>query len=153
MKTSIKTTTWSLDGTEEASLRTDKGLILRLAAILSMVLLAAVSGLGEGTPALGLWPSEPPQGCPFPPSGQITGLAFTGHHAEYTGADTWYPSWASDGNLYSPWTDGNVNGLGSNSFGTNATTGFARIVGGDPTNLRVVDQGVYGSAPSPYAGR
>jgi hypothetical protein len=33
-------------------------------------------------------------------------VAFTGRHAEYTGADTWYPSWANDGNLYSPWPDG-----------------------------------------------
>ncbi len=99
------------------------------------------------------WPSEPPPGCPFPQSTQVAGLAFTGRHAEYTGADTWYPSWAIDGNLYSPWTDGNVNGLSSNSSGTNATTGFAKIVGTDPCHLQVLDQGVYVSDPSPYAGR
>lgn len=23
-------------------------------------------------------------------------------------ADTWYPTWSSDGNLYTPWTDGSV---------------------------------------------
>ena len=39
------------------------------------------------------------------PSG---GIGFTGRHAEYTQADTWYPSWASDDNMYSPWTDGSV---------------------------------------------
>src|SRR5512147_190601 len=64
-----------------------------------------------------IWPSQPPPGCPFKPSDSLRGIGFTGRHAEYTGADTWYPSWASDGNLYSPWTDGNVNGLGSNSAG------------------------------------
>ena len=65
------------------------------------------AGIGPG----GVWPSEPPADCPFPPSETLKGLRFTGRHAEYTGADTWYPSWASDGNLYSPWTDGDVNGL------------------------------------------
>ncbi len=29
-----------------------------------------------------------------------------GFHSDYRFADTWYPSWAADGNLYSPWTDG-----------------------------------------------
>ncbi len=53
-----------------------------------------------------VWPSEPPPGCPFPASETIKAVSFTGRHAEYTGADTWYPSWASDGVLYSPWTDG-----------------------------------------------
>jgi hypothetical protein len=103
--------------------------------------------------AKGVWPSEPPAGCPFPPSGEITGISFTGRHAEYTHADTWYPSWAADGNLYSPWTDGSVNGLGANSAGTNATTGYAKIIGDDPLSLQVVDQGVFASDPSPYAGR
>src|SRR5512141_173529 len=70
-----------------------------------------------------VWPSTPPQDCPFPKSTLIVGVGFTGRHAEYTGADTWYPSWAVDGNFYSPWTDGNVNGLGSNSAGEQATTG------------------------------
>lgn len=100
-----------------------------------------------------VWPSAPPIDCPFASSAEITGIEFTGHHAEYTGADTWYPSWAADGNLYSPWTDGVVNGLGSNSSGTNATTGYAKIIGDDPLNLQVVDQGVFVSDPSPYAGR
>jgi len=38
--------------------------------------------------------SRPPADCPFPPSPLIKGLDFTGRHAEYTDADTWYPSWA-----------------------------------------------------------
>jgi hypothetical protein len=100
-----------------------------------------------------VWPSTPPADCPFPKSEMLVGLGFTGRHAEYTGADTWYPSWAADGNLYSPWTDGNVNGLGSGSGGENATTGHATILGDDPLKLVVTNQGLFKSSPRPYEGR
>jgi hypothetical protein len=100
-----------------------------------------------------VWPSTPPTGCPFPRSDTIVGIGFTGRHAEYTTADTWYPSWASDGNLYSPWTDGNVNGLNSNSGGAEATTGHATILGDDPLKLVVTNQGTFKSSPLPYEGR
>jgi len=52
------------------------------------------------------WRSPPPTGCPFPTSKVVTGVVFTGRYRVYTRADTWYPSWASDGAMYSPWTDG-----------------------------------------------
>lgn len=100
-----------------------------------------------------VWPSTPPADCPFPPSTDVVGVGFTGRHAEYTGADTWYPSWAADGNLYSPWTDGNVNGLGCSSAGEQAQTGHATILGDDPMKLVVTNQGVYASSPRPYEGR
>jgi len=99
------------------------------------------------------WPNQPPAECPFTPSQTLKGIAFTGRHAEYAAADTWYPSWASDGNMYSPWTDGNVLGLVSNSAGANATTGYATILGDDPLNLQVVNQAVYPSDPSPFQSR
>ncbi len=99
------------------------------------------------------WPSKPPAGCPFQPSETLKGVLFTGRKASYTGADTWYPSWASDGSLYSPWTDGNVNGVRSSSGGKDATTGQARIVGDDPLDLKVIGQSVHKSSPAPYAGR
>lgn len=102
---------------------------------------------------LRLWPSTPPDGCPFPQSKDFSAVAFTGRHVEYTGADTWYPSWAADGNLYSPWTDGNVNGLNSTSGGEEATTGHATILGDDPLKLVIADQGVFKSSPRPYEGR
>lgn len=54
------------------------------------------------------WPDEPPANCPHPRSTSVQGLRFTGRYANYTGADTWYPTWAADGNLYSAWTDGYV---------------------------------------------
>src|ERR1019366_5097166 len=71
------------------------------------------------------WPSRPPDGAPFPASTELTGIAFTGKHAQNGHADTWYPSWAADGNLYSPWTDGEVNGVKASSAGAAANTGFA----------------------------
>lgn len=100
-----------------------------------------------------VWPSEPPRDCPFPKSETLVGVGFTGRHAEYTHADTWYPSWAADGNLYSPWTDGSVNGLGSSSAGAEATTGHATILGSDPLHLVVTNQGVFKSSPRPYESR
>jgi hypothetical protein len=94
-----------------------------------------------------------PTDCPFKASGSLIGLVFTSRHAEYAHADTWYPSWAANDNLYSPWTDGSVNGLGSDSSGRNATTGCATILGSDPLKLKVVNQGVFNSDPFPYGGR
>lgn len=131
----------------------------------SLVLLLLVSGgiifaQGPRTPGEavvagieGIWPSEPPTGCPFPMSGSVTGIEFTGRHSEYTNADTWYPSWASDGALYSPWTDGNVNGVDCSSSGKDAATGQARITGDDPLALTIEVIGTRRGDPSPYEGR
>ncbi len=100
------------------------------------------------------WPSQPPPGIPFPPSRQITGIVFTGKHAHYGHADTWYPSWAANGNLYSPWTDGNVNGIDSASWkGKDAVTGFATILGDDPMHLTIADAATYPASAEPYGGR
>jgi len=100
-----------------------------------------------------VWPSTVPADCPFPRSETFAAIGFTGRHAEYTGADTWYPSWAADGNLYSPWTDGNVNGLNSSSGGEKATTGNATILGDAPLKLVITNQGIFASSPRPYEGR
>lgn len=115
------------------------------------------------------WPSEPPANCPFPASTEITGLRFTGVHSDYHFADTWYPTWAADGNLYSPFTDGEVHGVGSNSDGYSAipegaaggpgtqlrkaTTGQAVLIGDDPLNLIVKCLGLVEADPYPYGGR
>jgi len=100
-----------------------------------------------------IWADEAPASCPIPKSKSLIGIGFTGKHAEYTNADTWYPSWASDGNLYSPWTDGTVNGVNCGSWGENPSTGNARILGDDPMNLTVDSVATYPSSPKPYAGR
>ena len=115
------------------------------------------------------WPSKTPAGCPFQVSERFSGIEFTGRHRNYTNADTWYPSWAADGNLYSPWTDGYLldngdkyihfqregefskpdaadypkNCYSCNSVegiaGRKAATAQAKIVGDDPLNLQVVN--------------
>jgi len=100
------------------------------------------------------WKSEPPAGCPFPASQDVTGITFTGRVRTYTKADTWYPSWASDGHLYSPWTDGSIDGENCNSWsGAKARTGQARIEGADPLNLKVVSLGSHPGPATPYGGR
>jgi hypothetical protein len=100
-----------------------------------------------------VWPSQPPADIPFPASKELTGIAFTGRYARYGNADTWYPTWASNGNLYSSWTDGKVNGVTSSSAGAKATTGYATIVGDDPLHLALTNVGVYPASPLPYGGR
>ncbi len=72
----------------------------------SLTLQGAEPKTGPDTPAAGKtnpngqWRSEPPADCPFKPSASLTGVAFTRRHAEYTGADTWYPAWATDGTVH-----------------------------------------------------
>lgn len=58
----------------------------------------------ENTPYI--WKSQPPEGCPFPLSERFGALCFTGRGRPYMSADTWYPTWAADGNLYAPAADG-----------------------------------------------
>ena len=118
------------------------------------------------------WPSQPPTDCPFAQSAQVAGLQFTGRHAEYTNADTWYPSWAADNHLYSPWTDGSVSlsaGNGSEvsevtcsskashtinaERGGKSGTGQAKISGDDPLNLKIEEASIHYASPAPYGGR
>jgi hypothetical protein len=129
-----------------------------LAAILTIVpsnaALAAeriVPYLPEPQPLL--WPSEPPNDIPFEQSQDLAAILFTGKHSDYRVADTWYPSWATDGNLYSPWTDGQTDGISSSSGGRNATTGQAVMTGDDPLNLRIKALGLTKGDPHPYQGR
>ena len=122
--------------------------------------------------SLQIWPSACHRSdCPFAPSTDLPGLGFTGRANTYTGADTWYPSWAADGNLYSPWTDGNIDwpieqGWDPNNFqcssdGRNPSnkspglsgTGQARIRGDDPLHLTIENLGIQYAAPAPYGGR
>ncbi|MHC4498371.1 MAG: hypothetical protein ACYS21_04560, partial [Planctomycetota bacterium] len=80
-------------------------------------------------------------------------------------ADTWYPSWAADGNLYSPWTDGwcprldggreksSSNGYRGDRTRRQATTGQAIMIGDDPVNLKIYSVGLSNGDPYPYGGR
>ena len=112
----------------------------------------------------------PLSACPFEPSHALRGLALTGRYRNYTNADTWYPSWASDGHLYSPWTDGYLlgseerrpfddrhPGVACNSvdwLGRQAATAQAKSVGVDPLALEIINlaPSVPGD-PAPYEGR
>jgi hypothetical protein len=127
-----------------------------------------------------IWPSNPPNGCPFEPSKKVKGITFMGRHAEYTDADTWYPSWAMDGNMYSPWTDGRIGEASCWSMnlvflldkiirkdankrlielikdfdsGKFPSTGQAKITGDDPTSLKIVNLGIHSGSADPYRGR
>lgn len=101
------------------------------------------------------WKSVAPEDCPFEKSAAFTGVYFTGRHSDYHCGDTWYPCWASDGNLYSPWTDGVTDGVGSNSSsGEKATTGQASMIGDDPLRLEIHNTAPPKEASSlPYKGR
>ena len=62
-----------------------------------------------GPLARGLMP--PDTLSPLPQSSHFSGIRFTGRYRDYhetIEADTWYPSWAADGLLYSPFADGRV---------------------------------------------
>ena len=106
-------------------------------------------------PQPAVWPSTPPKDCPFEPSKTLVGVLFTGAHSDYHCGDTWYPCWASDGNLYSPWTDGKTDGIASSSgCGEKAVSGNAVLIGDDPLRLVVRNTAKPQPAnPRPYEGR
>lgn len=100
-----------------------------------------------------VWSSEVPPDCPFERSKDIVAAAFTRNTVAYTDADTWYPSWAPDGALYSGWTDGEIGEESVHSNGPKARTGNARIEGDDPLHLTVTSLGSEAASPAPYGGR
>ncbi len=96
------------------------------------------------------WGNEIPEDCPFERSDDISGVVFTGRYANYTGADTWYLQSAPDGNMYSPWTDGNIEGFSVNSNIRSQSVGQAKIMGTDPVNLKFVNLGRMWSGGANY---
>ena len=102
-----------------------------------------------------VWKSVIPDDCPFERSQTVTGIFFTGRHSDYRCGDTFYPSWASDGNLYSPWTDGKTDGIGcSSGRGEKAHTGHAVMIGDDPLKLIIKNTSPPKKASAkPYNGR
>ncbi|MEI6177437.1 MAG: hypothetical protein WCS43_11145 [Verrucomicrobiota bacterium] len=104
-----------------------------------------------------VWPSAIPADCPFPRWPMLTGFYFTGKHSDYHCGDTFYPSWASDGNLYSPWTDGTTDGVNCGSGDKpkhGASTGHAVMIGDDPLKLIIRNTSPPKEAwAKPYRGR
>lgn len=103
------------------------------------------------------WSSGIPEDCPFPRSRTLTGVYFTGKHSDYRCGDTFYPSWASDGNLYTPWTDGTTDGVKCYSGDLpkrGAITGHAVMIGDDPLKLEIKNTSPpKEAAAKPYRGR
>ncbi|MBN2290994.1 MAG: hypothetical protein JXM70_01130 [Pirellulales bacterium] len=110
----------------------------------------------EGTEGF-VWKSDIPKDCPFQRSKSLTGIYFTGRHSDYRCGDTWYPCWASDGNLYSPWTDGHTAGISCWSYTSKDNTpqtGHAIMIGDDPLKLTIKNtSSPKTAAATPYAGR
>ena len=107
-----------------------------------------------------VWTSKPPQDIPFAPSTELVGIRFLGRCSDYRVADTWYPTWASDGNLYSPFTDGPVGDDLSisdadwqNQGKDNARTGQAVLIGDDPLQLTIKSLGMVKGNTGAYNGR
>ena len=88
------------------------------------------------------WPSEIPQDCPFQRSGAFHAVRFLGVKSGFRYGDTWYPSWAENNILYSPWTDGKTKRLDGYTDWSQSwvdpvhiTTGQGVIIGDDPLDL------------------
>lgn len=122
-----------------------------------LVLSCLPASAADDPQAAFVWPSEVPADCPFPRSSALTGIRFTGRHSDYHCGDTFYPSWAADGNLYSPWTDGTTDGLKSGSgdkLKHGGTTGHAVMIGENPLQLEIRNTSTPKEAwAKPYRGR
>ncbi|WP_194526981.1 hypothetical protein [Zobellia roscoffensis] len=102
------------------------------------------------------WQSKILENCPVEQSSIFSGVIFTEKFANYTKADTWYPTWAEDGNLYSPWTDGTI-GAGMDFVWSGkageSIRGHAKIEGDDPLSLKIKDYKIIAGSALPYQGR
>jgi hypothetical protein len=111
----------------------------------------------NNTPTPFVWKSEVPADCPFEQSELFSKITFTGRHSDYQVADTIYPSWADDDNMYTPYTDGWLNGIRVSSGG-NLKSGFmsghAVIKGDDPLSLDIDNTSLPKKGlAAPYRGR
>jgi hypothetical protein len=108
-----------------------------------------------------VWPSKIPADCPFEPSEVFKEIKFLGLKSGFRYGDTWYPTWASNDTLYSPWTDGNstkrldggfdISHSGAGPHRNQSATGV--IIGSDPMNLKAYGTGVFLARSNPYMGR
>jgi len=107
-----------------------------------------------------IWESEVPADCPFEQSEEWIGIGFSGLKSGYRYGDTWYPSWADNDTLYSPYTDGGAQrpdgyfeSSGSGGSQTHNTTGHGMMIGDDPLTLQAYGIGTYQAGANPYHGR
>lgn len=127
---------------------------MKITASFAVLLLVLAQGSAQ---TVSEWRVEVPADCPFPLSEDFAGVRFTGRHSDYQVGDTIYPTWASDGNLYTPWTDGITDGVRCSSGGgvrTGHRTGHAVIMGDDPLKLEIRNTSPPKQAlATPYRGR
>ena len=139
-------------------------------AVLSTFLLVAHSPGAEPKPQIAdlkpdilrfdplTWPSEIPEGCPFERSKTFNAIRFLGVKSGFRYGDTWYPSWAENDILYSPWTDGKTKRLDGYTDWSQSwvdpvhiTTGQGIIIGDDPLSLIAYSIGLdKSSLAAPY---
>ena len=106
-----------------------------------------------------VWKSEIPSDCPFQRSNNFNDIRFLGVKSGFHYGDTFYPTWADDDLMYSPWTDGRtwrLDGSWENcnsATGVNAATGQAVMEGSDPLSLVVYSLGLNQASAAPYQGR
>jgi len=108
-----------------------------------------------------IWQSAPPADCPFKQSKELTGIKFLGIKSGYQYGDTWFPTWAANDTLYSPWTDGvtkRLDGYTDHSRSwvdpVHITTGQGIIAGDDPLTMKAYSIGLHNNSPAfPYHGR
>jgi hypothetical protein len=107
------------------------------------------------------WTNAIPESCPFQRSKAFTDIRFLGVKSGFRYGDTWYPTWAENDILYSPWTDGKTKRLDGYTDWSQSwvhpehiTTGQGIILGDDPLNLIAYSIGLDKSSPAkPYPGR
>lgn len=58
-----------------------------------------------------IWPDATPENCQFERSKEFNAIRFLGVKSGFRYVDTWYPTWAENDSLYSPWTDGKTKRL------------------------------------------
>lgn len=107
-----------------------------------------------------VWPTEIPDDCPFEPSTAFNQIKFLGLKSGYRCGDTWYPTWAANDTLYSPWTDGitkrpdgytDITHSGAGPYGNRS--GIGVIIGSDPMELTSYSLGNFIARSNPYKGR
>lgn len=118
----------------------------RFQFVVSILALCLIAKAQE-SPHSGIWNNKPPATCPFEQSDNFKGISFSGNIVTYTEADTWYPYWSDDGNLYSPFTDGSVGDVnswcGNRDSRGYSEPGFATITGDNPYDLQIINTGIF----------
>ncbi|WP_139958305.1 DUF4185 domain-containing protein [Flavicella sediminum] len=101
-----------------------------------------------------IWPNHTPGESPFEQSDDFKTLYFTGKNSDYYVGDTFFPTWASNGNLYSPFADGTTDGATSYSADPTSSTGNVVMIGDDPQYLEIKNTARPQKAKAfPYGGR